>query len=63
MKDIELYTLFLSAVMFTLTKFTYSKEILITKLIKNTDNELIKTIVAKNINTNIGVRLCKKLSA
>jgi hypothetical protein len=38
--------------MFNLTKFTYSKEILITKLIKNADNKFIKTIIVKNINTN-----------
>jgi acyl-coenzyme A synthetase/AMP-(fatty) acid ligase/acyl carrier protein len=47
---------FLSTIMFTLTKFTYSKEILITKLIKNNDNEFIKTIIAKNINTNNTVK-------
>jgi hypothetical protein len=38
--------------MFTLTKFTYSKEVLITKLVKNTDNKFTKTIITKNINTN-----------
>jgi acyl-coenzyme A synthetase/AMP-(fatty) acid ligase/acyl carrier protein len=49
---IELDNFFLSTLIFTLTKFIYSKEILITKLIKSTDNEFIKTIIAKNIDTN-----------
>ncbi|MDR2545072.1 MAG: AMP-binding protein, partial [Methanobrevibacter sp.] len=53
--NISLDTFFLSVVMFTLTKFIYSKKVLITKLIKmgifNREHSLIKTIVAKDINT------------
>jgi acyl-coenzyme A synthetase/AMP-(fatty) acid ligase len=62
MNDIESDVFFLSAIMFTLTKFIYNKEILITKLIKtkliknNNTNEFIKTIATKNINTNINVK-------
>jgi amino acid adenylation domain-containing protein len=66
MNNIKPDVFFLSIIMFTLTKFTYSKEILITKLIKNIDNdinnnnnidnEFIKTIIAKKINTNNAIK-------
>jgi amino acid adenylation domain-containing protein len=54
-KEFPLDSVFLSAILFNLTKFTYSKEILISKLIKK-ENSLEKSIIAKDINTNDNVK-------
>ncbi|MDR1820509.1 MAG: AMP-binding protein [Methanobrevibacter sp.] len=48
-------TLFLSAILFTLTKFIYNKDILVTKL-KENNQRFNKLIIAKSIDTKITVR-------
>jgi len=54
--NISLDILFLSAMLFTLTKFIYSKEIIVTKLKENNQNKFSKLIIAKSIDTKITVR-------
>ncbi|MDR2623571.1 MAG: hypothetical protein LBC39_03210, partial [Methanobrevibacter sp.] len=49
-------TLFLSAILFTLTKFIYDKDILVTKLKEGSQNKFNKLIISSSIDTNITVK-------
>ncbi|GAA5819761.1 MAG: peptide synthetase partial [Methanobrevibacter sp. CfCl-M3] len=54
-EGINISVFFLSAIIFTLTKFIYSKDVCIT-ILTIKDGSLIKTILSKIINTNITVK-------